>query len=83
MVALDWPITAPVTIVNGEILLGGADGAIRALTPNGEERWRLQLWRPVELGPIALSDGTPGRSAATATCTGTANDPRARLLWCS
>ncbi|MEO7984974.1 MAG: PQQ-binding-like beta-propeller repeat protein [Gemmatimonadales bacterium] len=57
VVALDWPITAPVTIVDGQILLGGADGAIRALTPAGEERWRVQLWRPVELGPIALSDG--------------------------
>ncbi len=57
IVALDWPITAPVTVVQGEILLGGADGAIRALTPEGEERWRLQLWRPIELGPIALGDG--------------------------
>jgi outer membrane protein assembly factor BamB len=57
VVALDWPITAPVTIMDGEILLGGADGGIRALTPQGEERWRLQLWRPIELGPIALSDG--------------------------
>ena len=57
VVALDWPITAPVTIVDGEILLGGADGGIRALTPEGKERWRLQLWRPIELGPIALSDG--------------------------
>jgi hypothetical protein len=57
VVALDWPITAPVTIVNGEILLGGADGQIRALTPQGKERWRLQLWRPIELGPIALDDG--------------------------
>lgn len=57
IVALDWPITAPVTILNGEILLGGADGAIRALTPTGQERWRVQLLRPVELGPIALSDG--------------------------
>jgi outer membrane protein assembly factor BamB len=57
VVALDWPITAPVTILDGQILLGGADGGIRALTPEGEERWRLQLWRPIELGPIALSDG--------------------------
>jgi outer membrane protein assembly factor BamB len=57
IVALDWPVTAPVTIMDGEILLGGADGEIRALSPQGEERWRLQLWRPIELGPIALSDG--------------------------
>jgi hypothetical protein len=57
VVALDWPITAPVTIMDREILLGGADGGIRALTPDGRERWRLQLWRPVELAPIALGDG--------------------------
>jgi outer membrane protein assembly factor BamB len=57
IVALDWPVTAPVTVLRGEILLGGADGAIRALTPDGKERWRVQVWRPVELGPIALSDG--------------------------
>lgn len=57
VVALDWPITAPVTVVEGEILLGGADGTIRALTPQGEERWRLQLWRPIEISPVALSDG--------------------------
>jgi len=57
VVALDWPVTSPVTVVDGEILLGGADGAIRALTPGGEERWRVQLRRPIELGPVALADG--------------------------
>lgn len=57
VVALEWPVTAPVTLFDGEILLGGADGAIRALAPNGAEQWRVQLWRPIELGPVALSDG--------------------------
>jgi outer membrane protein assembly factor BamB len=57
VVELKWPITAPVTIVDGQILLGGADGLIRALRPDGSELWRLQLWRPVELGPMALDDG--------------------------
>jgi outer membrane protein assembly factor BamB len=57
VVALDWPVTAPVALLDGEILLGGADGAIRALAPNGAEHWRVQLWRPVELAPVALSDG--------------------------
>lgn len=55
--ALDWPVTAPVTVVDGEILLGGADGVIRALRPDGEEQWRLQLLRPIELGPVELADG--------------------------
>ena len=25
--------------------------------PKGTELWRVQLWRPVELGPVALDDG--------------------------
>ena len=57
IVELDWPITAPVTVVHGLILLGGADGTIRALEPNGTERWRITLWRPIELGPLPLDDG--------------------------
>ncbi|HEV8178607.1 MAG TPA: PQQ-binding-like beta-propeller repeat protein, partial [Gemmatimonadales bacterium] len=54
---LDWPVTAPVTILGGQILLGGADGTIRALRPDGTESWRLRVWRPVELSPIPLGDG--------------------------
>jgi outer membrane protein assembly factor BamB len=57
VVALEWPVTSPVTIVGGQILLGGADGMLRALNPKGEELWRVQLWRPVELSPMALDDG--------------------------
>ncbi|HKU60654.1 MAG TPA: PQQ-binding-like beta-propeller repeat protein [Gemmatimonadales bacterium] len=57
IVELNWPITAPVTIVHRQILLGGADGTIRALDPAGKERWRISLWRPIELGPLPLDDG--------------------------
>jgi hypothetical protein len=57
VVELDWPVTAPVSVVDDQILLGGADGAVRALRPDGTEIWRVQLWRPVELGPVALEDG--------------------------
>ena len=57
VVTLDWPVTAPVSVVDGHILLGGADGTVRALRPDGSEVWRLQLWRPVELGAVALEDG--------------------------
>jgi outer membrane protein assembly factor BamB len=55
--SLDWPVTAPVTILRGQILLGGADGTIRALRPDGTEVWRVRVWRPVELGPVPLADG--------------------------
>jgi outer membrane protein assembly factor BamB len=57
IVELDWPVTAPLTAVDGDLLLGGADGTLRALRPDGSEVWRIQLWRPVELGPVALDDG--------------------------
>jgi outer membrane protein assembly factor BamB len=57
IVALDWPVTAPVTIVDRQILLGGADGTLRALDPRGVELWRVRLWSPIELGPLPLPDG--------------------------
>jgi outer membrane protein assembly factor BamB len=57
VVELDWPITAPVSVVDNQILLGGADGALRALRSDGTEAWRVQLWRPIELRPVALEDG--------------------------
>jgi outer membrane protein assembly factor BamB len=57
IVELDWPVTAPVSILDRLILLGGADGTIRALQPAGAERWRVTLWRPVELSPLPLGDG--------------------------
>lgn len=55
--SLEWPVTAPVTIIRGQILLGGADGTIRALRPDGSEIWRVRIWRPIELGAIPLADG--------------------------
>jgi hypothetical protein len=54
---LDWPVTAPVSIVDGLVLLGGADGTLRALRTDGAEAWRLQLRWPVELGVLTLPDG--------------------------
>jgi outer membrane protein assembly factor BamB len=55
--ALHWPISAPVSVVGGQVLLGGADGTIRALRTDGTEIWRVRVWRPVELGPIPVADG--------------------------
>ena len=54
---LDWPVTAPVTVLGGQILLGGADGTIRALRSDGTEIWRVRVWRPVELSPVPMPDG--------------------------
>jgi outer membrane protein assembly factor BamB len=55
--ALDWPVTTSVSVVNRTILLGGADGTIRALRTDGSEVWRVRVWRPVEVGPVPLADG--------------------------
>jgi outer membrane protein assembly factor BamB len=57
LVSLDWAVTTPVTIAGRQILLGGADGVIRALKTDGTEIWRVRVWRPVELGPIVIPDG--------------------------
>jgi outer membrane protein assembly factor BamB len=57
IVSLDWAVTTPVTIAGRQILLGGADGIIRALRLDGTEIWRVRVWRPVELGPVPLGDG--------------------------
>ena len=56
---MSWtgPSRRPLTAVDGELLLGGADGILRALRPDGTEAWRIQLWSPVELSPVALDDG--------------------------
>jgi outer membrane protein assembly factor BamB len=55
--SLRWPVTTPVTIVDRQIVLGGADGTIRALGTDGREIWRVRVWRPVEVGPVVLDDG--------------------------
>jgi outer membrane protein assembly factor BamB len=54
---LDWPVTSSVTVLDGLVLLGGADGTLRALRADGSEAWRVQLSWPVELGPLPLPDG--------------------------
>lgn len=55
--ALDWPVTTSLSMVNRRILLGGADGTIRAMRTDGSEIWRVRIWRPVEVGPVPLPDG--------------------------
>jgi outer membrane protein assembly factor BamB len=55
--SLNWPVTSPVTVLKGQIILGGADGTIRALRPDGSDIWRLRVWRPAELAPVPLTDG--------------------------
>ncbi|HEU4698044.1 MAG TPA: PQQ-binding-like beta-propeller repeat protein [Gemmatimonadales bacterium] len=55
--ALRWPVTAPLTALGDLLLLGGADGTVRALRHDGTEAWRLALWSPVEIAPVPVAGG--------------------------
>ena len=46
-----------VIVLNGLVFVGGADGTLRALRPDGGEAWRIQVSSPSELGPLPLADG--------------------------
>jgi hypothetical protein len=50
-------VTAPLVALGDLLLLGGADGTIRALRHDGSQVWRIGLWSPVEIAPVPLHDG--------------------------
>jgi len=53
-----WPATGAPALVGDWILVGGADGALRAfLASDGSESWRASLGRPFELPPVLLAGG--------------------------
>ena len=54
---LDWAATTAPVIGHGLIFVGGSDGTIRALRPDGTQLWRLAVWAPVTVPPIVLPDG--------------------------
>ncbi len=54
---LGWAVTAPPVVVDNLILIGGSDGMVRAIQPDGAEAWRLALGRPAEIPTILLEDG--------------------------
>ncbi|MGH7703039.1 MAG: PQQ-binding-like beta-propeller repeat protein [Gemmatimonadales bacterium] len=54
---LAWPVTGGPVWFGNLLLLGGADGVIRALDGTGAEAWRLTVGRPVEIPPFILDDG--------------------------
>jgi outer membrane protein assembly factor BamB len=55
--ALVWPVTSSPVLLDDLVLLGGADGTLRAFGPDGGERWRLRLGRPAENPPHLIVDG--------------------------
>ncbi len=54
--ALHWPVTAAPVARDSLLLVGGADGTLRALRRDGSEEWRLALWDPVPIAPLLLGD---------------------------
>jgi outer membrane protein assembly factor BamB len=55
VVALRWAVTAPPVRFGNAIVLGGADGSLRAYELDGRERWRMTIWRPVDVAPVVVS----------------------------
>lgn len=51
------PVSAPPTPWRAWVLVGMADGTLRALDTAGVEVWRVEVGRPLVQAPIALSDG--------------------------
>jgi outer membrane protein assembly factor BamB len=54
---LQWPLTSGIAAIDGDLLVGGADGMIRGLNRDGTERWRVQLWPAVDITPIPVPGG--------------------------
>ena len=57
MAALRWPVTTTPVRFRQWVLVGGADGVIRAIDDAGLEAWRLPVWQPVRVSPVVLADG--------------------------
>ena len=57
LAALDWPLTSGPVPWGDLLLVGGADGTVRALDRAGRDVWRVAAWRAVSIPPMPLSDG--------------------------
>jgi outer membrane protein assembly factor BamB len=58
LVDLRWPAVGAPLVLGDWLLVGGADGDLRALLRStGEEAWRLPVGRPADAAPLFLTDG--------------------------
>ena len=55
--SLHWPLTSGPVVHDSLLLVGGADGTVRAVGRDGQDVWRIAAWRPVELEPVPLAQG--------------------------
>lgn len=54
---LERSLTSGVSRMGNLLLVGGADGRIHALSDNGEEQWRVRVWPPADVTPVAVDGG--------------------------
>lgn len=52
LTALSWPVTADPILAGAWLIIGGADGDLRALSPDGSQAWQLHMGRPIEVAPV-------------------------------
>lgn len=57
LTGLNWPLTSGPVPWGTLLLIGGADGTVRALDRAGQDVWRVAAWRAVNLPPLPLRDG--------------------------
>ena len=57
LASLHAPVTTGVALVGDLLLVGAADGLLRALAPDGREVWRVGLSWNITVDPVALPDG--------------------------
>ena len=57
LASLHAPVTTGVALVGDLLLVGAADGLLRALAPDGSEVWRVGLSWNITVDPVALPDG--------------------------
>jgi outer membrane protein assembly factor BamB len=55
--SLELPVLAPLWRFDRWLMVGGADGVLRAIGRDGAEDWKLALWPPIAVPPIVLDDG--------------------------
>ena len=53
----DAPITTGVTPIEDQLIVGGADGVLRGITPDGRTAWLVNLSWNITVDPVAVPGG--------------------------
>jgi peptide deformylase len=52
LLAHPTPVTAPVALWDGAVLVSDTKGIVTAYEPDGSSRWRLAVGKPIEVAPM-------------------------------